>query len=140
MPIVSALTAGVLLLLQTLLMLTAAMGRQRARQALGDGGDAALQRAVRRHGNLAENAAIFLVGVALYEMMGGPRLWVEGFCAVFVFARVIHAIGLSLKNTVNIFRVLGVVLTVAVDIWLGLRLVSFAVAHLPALNVGLAQV
>ena len=140
MPTVSALTAGVLLIFQTLLMLAAARGRQRARQSLGDGGDSDLERAVRRHGNFAENAAIFLIGVTLLEMLGGARLWVEGLCAIFVLGRLSHALGLSMKRTVNLFRFVGIVLTVAVDITLGVRLVTLALHQLPALSLGLAQV
>ena len=36
------------------------MLRRRVRQSLGEGTDPALIRAVRRHGNFAENAAIFV--------------------------------------------------------------------------------
>ena len=124
MPTVSALTAGVLLILQMLLLLAAARGRQRARQSLGDGSDESLTRAVRRHGNLAENAAIFLVAITVFEMMGGARPWVEGLCAAFVLGRLSHALGLSRKNTVNVFRISGVFLTVAVGLTLGVRLIA----------------
>jgi uncharacterized membrane protein YecN with MAPEG domain len=139
-PTITALTAGVLLIFQTLLMLAAARGRQRAQQALGDGGDERLLRAVRRHGNLAENAGIFLIGAALFEMMGGPRLWVEALCALFVLGRLSHAIGLSMKQTVNLFRIVGVALTVAVDVTLGVRLVMLAVGQLQSNGLGLIGV
>jgi len=68
--------------------------------------------------------------VALLEMLGGGRLWVEVLCAAFVIARLSHAFGLSLKNTVNGFRVVGVVLTVAVGIALGGRLILVAAPYL----------
>lgn len=122
-PSVSAFTAGLLIILQMLLLLAAVRRRRRARQSLGDGGDEDLTRAVRRHGNLAENAAIFIVCAALYEMLGGPRPWVEGLCAAFLLGRVLHAVGLSMRNTVNLFRVSGVALTVAASVMVGLRLV-----------------
>jgi uncharacterized membrane protein YecN with MAPEG domain len=127
LPLITAGAAGVLLLLQTLLMLTAALVRRGVRQALGDTGEhPGLTRAVRRHGNLAENAAIFLIGSALLEMLGGERLLVESLCGAFIFARLLHAFGLSLKNTVNPFRVLGVILTVAVDATLAVTLIRIA--------------
>jgi len=127
LPLITAATAGVLLLLQTLLMLTAALVRRGARQSLGDSGEhAGLTRAVRRHGNLAENAAIFLIGSALLEMIGGDRLWVEGLCGAFIVARLLHAFGLSLKNTVNPFRIFGVILTIAVDATLAVSLIRIA--------------
>jgi uncharacterized membrane protein YecN with MAPEG domain len=99
-----------------------------------------LLRAVRRHGNLAENVGIFLIGVALFEMMGAPRLWVEALCALFVLGRLSHAIGLSMKQTVNFFRIVGVALTVAVDVTLGVRLVLLAAAQLQSAGLGLTGV
>jgi uncharacterized membrane protein YecN with MAPEG domain len=129
-PVVSALTTGVLLILQMLLLLAAAMGRRRTRQALGEGDDPGLLRALRRHGNLAENAAIFLVGVTLYEMLGGRREWVEALCAAFIAARLSHAIGLSMPNTVNAFRVLGVFVTVVVNVTVAVRLVTISLPQL----------
>ena len=127
LPLVTAGAAGVLLLFQTLLMLTVALIRRGVRQSLGDSSEhPGLARAVRRHGNLAENAAIFLIGSALLEMLGGGRLWVEGLCGAFILARLLHALGLSLKNTVNPFRIIGVILTVAVDATLAVALIRIA--------------
>ena len=126
-PLITAMAAGVLLLLQTLLMLTAALVRRGSGQSLGDTAQhAGLTRAVRRHGNLAENAAIFLIGSALFEMLGGPPLWVEALCGGFVLVRLLHAFGLSLKNTVNVFRIVGVVGTVAIDVTLAVALIRLA--------------
>ena len=139
-PAVTALTAGVLLIFQMILLLAAARGRRRAGQALGDGADAGLLRAVRRHGNLAENAAIFLVGSAMFEMMGGARPWVEGLCAIFLLGRVSHAIGLSMTNTVNLFRIAGVALTVAADVALAVRLITMALPLLSDAGAGLAHI
>jgi uncharacterized membrane protein YecN with MAPEG domain len=132
MPWVSALTAGVLLILQTLLMLSAANTRRTTRSP-GSDGDAAnphLHRRVRRHGNLAENAAIFVVAFTLLELLGEKTLYMEVICGVFLLARLFHALGFTLRNTVNIFRLLGVVLTVAVGLVAGGRLVWMAVGHL----------
>jgi uncharacterized membrane protein YecN with MAPEG domain len=44
-------------------------------------------------------------------------------CAIFVLARVSHAIGLTLPKTVNGFRLVGIVATVAVGMVLGMRLI-----------------
>ena len=133
MPWVSALTAGILLILQTLLMLSAALNRGRSRRAMGgdgDNSDVELMRRVRRHGNLAENAAIFVAGFTLLELLGENQLRLEIACAVFVLARLLHAIGFTFRNTVNIARVLGVVMTVAMGLYLGARLVQMGVQHL----------
>ena len=85
---------------------------------------------MRRHGNFAENAAIFVVSLALVEMLGAPRWFVAGLAALFVVGRVVHAIGLSQTNTVNPWRVAGVIATVAAGLILGLRLATMGVALL----------
>jgi hypothetical protein len=126
-PVISAFTAGILMLLQTALVFAAVNQRRQHGPSLGEGDNLDVTRAVRRHGNLAETAAIFIVCVALLEMLGGGRLWVGQLCAIFLVARLLHAFGLSLKNTVNGFRVVGVVLTVAVGLALGGRLIVVAV-------------
>ncbi len=133
MPWVSALTAGVLLVLQMLLMLSAALNRGRSRRAAGgdgDNGDPELTRRVRRHGNLAENAAIFVAGYTLLELLGENQQRLEIACGVFVLARLLHAIGFSFRNTANLARVSGVILTLGSGLYLGARLVQIAVMHL----------
>jgi hypothetical protein len=120
------LTAGVLIVLQMLLLLTVVFARRSNRQSLGDGGNADMLRAIRRHGNLAENAAIFVVCAALLEMLGESRAILEILCAAFVLGRLSHAIGLSLGRTVNIFRFIGAVTTFVVGIWAGVSLIQVA--------------
>jgi uncharacterized membrane protein YecN with MAPEG domain len=100
-PLISALTAGILIVMQMALALTVALARRRNRQSLGDGGNKDVLQAARRHGNLAENAALFIAGFTLMELLGGDRVELEILCAVFVLARVSHAIGLSMPNTVK---------------------------------------
>jgi uncharacterized protein len=126
-PLISALTAGVLILLQSALVFAAANQRRLHGPSVGESTDLNVTRAVRRHGNLAENAAIFIASVTLLEILGGGRLWVEILCATFVAARLLHAFGLTLKNTVNPFRVVGIILTVFVGLTLGGRLIVVAV-------------
>lgn len=132
-PIVSAATAGVLIIIQMLLLFAVVVVRRRDKQSLGDGGNADLLRATRRHGNFAENAAIFVVALALFEIVSGERMTTEIYAGVFIAGRVLHAIGLSLKNTSNLARVLGVVATAGVSIVLGVRLIMLC---LPLLQAG----
>ncbi len=77
-PLISAATAGFLIIMQTVLMMTVVTARRRNRQSLGDGGHHDLLVAVRRHGNFAENAALFLVGFTLLELAGGGRICPRG--------------------------------------------------------------
>ena len=129
LPVISAITAGVLIIGQAALLLTVVQRRRSSRQALGDG-DATLQRLVRRHGNYAENAAIFVASLALLEMMGAARPFVIGLAALFILGRLLHAIGLSRQNTVNVWRIAGIFATVGVGVSLGVRLVMLGIGHL----------
>jgi hypothetical protein len=129
-PYVSALTAGLLIVTQMVLMLSVVMARRRNRQSVGDGGHHELLLAIRRHGNFAENAAIFVAGFALLELVGGSRTTLAIMCTAFVLGRMSHAIGLSMKQTVNPFRVGGAAMTAFVGVSLGLRLIAIAARHL----------
>jgi uncharacterized membrane protein YecN with MAPEG domain len=122
------LTAGALLILQTALMLSVVVARRRARVSLGAGEDERLLRAIRRHGNLAENSGLFLVAFVLVELTEADRRAVAVLAAVFVLARVAHAVGLSMKRSLNPVRVAGVALTACVGFALAWRLMSTA-AH-----------
>ena len=126
-PIVTAIAAGVLILLQTGLGLAVTLVRRRMKQSLGDGGNAELLAAIRRHGNLAENAALFIAGLGLLEMLGGLRLFVELLAGLFILARISHAVGMSLKPPLNLLRVGGVVVTVGVALTLSWRLLALSI-------------
>lgn len=132
-PAITAVTAGVLIIVQMLLALLVASARRKNRQSLGDGGNADVLRAMRRHGNLAENAAIFVAGFALLEMIEGSSRVLAVLCAVMVAGRLSHAFGLSQANTVNGFRVGGIIATVGVGLVLGMRLLAAGLQTLPPL-------
>lgn len=94
-PIYAAMLGAGLLILQILLMLSVGTYRSGAKKGVGVDGDMKLERLVRRHGNLAENAAIFIVVLALYELMFGQTFIALGAASVFFAARLSHAIGFS---------------------------------------------
>ena len=130
LPVISSIAAGVLIVGQMALTFAVVRVRRSAKQSLGDGGDARLLRAIRRHGNYAENAAIFVASLALLEMIGAQRWFVIALAAIFIAGRLLHAIGLSQANTVNAWRIVGVFATVGSCVTLGVRLVLLGVAHL----------
>lgn len=94
-PVVSAMIASILIVLQQVLMITVGMHRAKVRIGVGVGNDLTLERKMRRHGNLAENAALFIATLALAELCGAPKGAVAGFGSVFVLARFLHVIGFS---------------------------------------------
>jgi uncharacterized protein len=129
-PIVTAFTAGLIIIMQMALLFSVVRARRRARQSIGDGDNQQLLLAIRRHGNFAENAGIFIACFTLLEITGGAGTGFVLMCAGFVLGRISHVVGLSMKQTVNPFRVGGIVLTVTTGVALGLRLMMFALPHL----------
>ena len=130
-PIYASLAGGTLILLQTALMMAVGFRRIKHQQGIGDGGHSDLTMLVRRHGNLAENSGIFLVVLALLEMMGGTVLAVAGLGGAFVFARLMHAIGLSFGDGgPNAPRFLGSMGTMLTGFGVGSYLLFTAATHI----------
>ncbi|MEP3422856.1 MAG: MAPEG family protein [Erythrobacter sp.] len=90
-PYTAALVGAFLYILQQGLMMNTGAYRGKVGVGVGVGDDRHLERKSRRHGNLAENAAIFIVVLALTEMLIGTGPIVIAFGAVFALARVSHA-------------------------------------------------
>ncbi len=131
MPLITSFYAGLLGLLALALAYLVVKNRRRAKVGLGAGGDAALERAIRVHGNFSEYAPLVLVLLGLAELSGAP-VWLLHTCgAVFVAARVAHAAGLSARSGISKGRFFGtlatwvVLLVLAVtDLGLGLAALS----------------
>jgi uncharacterized membrane protein YecN with MAPEG domain len=111
-PYFTAATAVVLAVLQMLLALYVAGGRGRYRAGLGDGGNPKLLQRIRAHGNLAENAPLFLILLALVETSGQWSSLVPLFAGAFIVFRLSHALGLLISSGTSIFRLLGILGTV----------------------------
>jgi len=111
-PYFTAATAIFVAVLQMLLVLHVARGRGKFRAGLGDGGSAPLLKRIRIHGNLAENAPLFLILLGLVEMSGQWAPLVPWFAVAFMVFRLSHAIGLSLSAGPTPFRFVGVLGTV----------------------------
>jgi len=94
-PIIAAVAGAILVILQAILMISVGMHRIRNRINLGTGDDPALERKIRRHGNLAENAALFIVVLALAEMTVVPNDVVRIIAVIFILGRIFHAVALS---------------------------------------------
>jgi hypothetical protein len=122
-PYITAATAIPLVVLQMLLTLYTAQGRGRYRTGLGEGTDPMLLRRIRMHGNLAENAPLFLILLALVEMTGQWSAALPYYAVVFVIARLSHALGLAISSGATPFRFVGVIGTIACDLGLASLLV-----------------
>ncbi len=95
LPVAAAYTAAALVVLQTLLMMTVGLHRAKTGINLGFAEDPDLERKIRRHGNLAENAALFLAALTVLELAGAATTVVASLGLVFVAARVAHALGFT---------------------------------------------
>ncbi|QLC21743.1 hypothetical protein HFP51_05860 [Parasphingopyxis sp. CP4] len=122
LPVTAALTAALAALL-LLLAIDTVRSRFRTQQAFGTGDDQRLISASRAHGNLAEHAPIVIIMVALLEMSRADHMGLMIIAGTFLFARVMHAMGLYMKQKEGggppLPRALGVILTWLVIIALG---------------------
>lgn len=110
-PAITALYAGLLGLLYLALGGFVVAQRRRARVGLGTGGDTALERAVRVHGNFAEYAPIFLVLLLVAELGGASAGLLHGLGVAFVLARLGHAFGLGRSSGTSKGRFFGTLVT-----------------------------
>ena len=74
---------------------------------IGDGGNKALGKAIRVHGNFAEYIPIALLMLAAYEINGANPMWLHGLGALLFIGRVLHAIGLSKTTRTSKQRQIG---------------------------------
>lgn len=94
-PIISAYAGSLLIIMQAILMVLAGRHRVKSGISLGLGDDPAMERKIRRHGNLAENAGLFVAVLALAEMTGVATQAVMIIAIAFLVVRLSHAIALS---------------------------------------------
>ncbi|MEM1020078.1 MAG: MAPEG family protein [Pseudomonadota bacterium] len=131
--------AAFLLVLQLSLMLAVGATRGKANVGVGTGGDQHLERKIRRHGNLAENAALFLAAFVLAEAFIGASTLLLAAAAVFSIARLAHALSFSslqgshLTTGFGLFpalRMVGAFGTLAAGLMLAWILATAAIAQL----------
>lgn len=91
----------------------------------GDGGNEALVRRMRAQLNFVENAPFVLLLIAAIELAGKGGLWLSYVAAIFLLARVAHAIGMDSEKPSR-FRMIGVIVTMLT--LLGLAIVAMLVA------------
>ncbi len=110
--------AGAAAILHVWLSLRVSRLRRPLDIGLGDGGNEALLRRIRAHGNFAENVPLFLILLGLLEFATGGSLWLWGAAILFVLARLLHVFGMDRKGA-NWMRVGGVSISWVVLLALG---------------------
>ncbi len=119
---VTALYAGLLALLLLMLALRVIRLRWKLRVGIGDGGDRAMSRAIRIHGNATEHLPIALLLVG--ELNHANPTLLHGCGITLVVARVLHAVGLRRSAGVSWQRTAGTIGTFSVIVILAV----FAIA------------
>ena len=130
-PAITAATAGALGIWHVLLTINVSMGRVKFKTGMGDGGNEALSRRIRMHGNLTENAPLFLILLGLAELSGTWPHLVMVLGPLAVVLRLCHAYGLSMNfgPGPNPFRAIGAVGTMLSIVVLAVACLTAAVPH-----------
>lgn len=108
---ITPLYAGLLGLLLVVLAFNVSRYRVGLKIAAGDAGHPGLQRAIRAHANLTENAPLGLILLAAVEVQGfsAPVIHVLGI--LLVLGRAMHGFGLSRNIGRSVGRAGGILLT-----------------------------
>jgi hypothetical protein len=108
---VTALYAALLALYFVWLATRVIKARRVHRVALGTGSHRLVERAVRAHGNFAENVPLALLLLALAEVNGLPGWALHALGVALLAGRVLHATGIAREPEEFRWRVLGMSLT-----------------------------
>ncbi len=122
---ISLATAAAAALINLWLAIRCGRVRTANKISMGDGGNDALIAAMRAHANFVENTPFVLVLVALLELALGPVTWLWVVAALYLIARVLHALGMTAGHQ---GRVVGTIMTMLT--LLGLGVAAIAVPYL----------
>jgi uncharacterized protein len=92
---------------------------------VGDGGNEALLRRIRAHGNYVENVVFFLILIGLIELAGGDRRILWGIGIAFILARILHVFGMDGPARVRL-RIAGMATSTLILLGLALWALSYA--------------
>jgi len=120
---ITALYASLSALLIVRLSLSVIKLRRKNRVSVGDGGNEALQLAIRAHSNAVEYIPIALMLLLMLELNGAPKLLVHILGITLLIGRVVHAMGLPAKDLRR--RVLGMQITIYLLIGLAIANILF---------------
>lgn len=123
----AALWSGLAILF--LLALSVLVVRQRfaAKVAFGDGGNEALQRAIRVQGNAVEYIPIAVAGLVAAGLAGVPAWAVHVGGLLLLGGRAAHAWGLTHTSGASVARQAGMVATWTAMVWIAIACILGAV-------------
>lgn len=106
--------ASLLALLFIYLSVLVVKQRRLHRVAIGDGHKPSLKRAIAVHNNFAQYVPITLILLATMEINHAPPYLLHALCALLLFARCLHAYGVSQEPEPFRYRQAGVLTTFGV--------------------------
>jgi uncharacterized protein len=107
----SAIYVALIVLMGVTLTVLVVLQRRSKLIGIGDGGDRAIARMIRVHGNFAENAPLALALLILLPLVGAAGWTVHAVGLLFLAGRLAHALGLSKTAGSSPGRVAGMMLT-----------------------------
>ncbi|MDD2662091.1 MAG: MAPEG family protein [Methylococcales bacterium] len=124
---ITSIYASLSALLIVKLALSVIKRRRKNRVSVGDGGNEALQLAIRAHANAVEYIPIALMLLLTLELNGAPKILIHILGVTLLIGRILHALGLPAKDLKK--RVLGMQITIYLVIGLAvLNILFFAFA------------
>ncbi len=97
--------------------------RRKNRVSVGDGGNEALQLAIRAHANAVEYIPIALMLLLTLELNEAPKILIHVLGTTLLIGRILHALGLPAKDLKK--RVLGMQITIYLLIGLAILNILF---------------
>ena len=97
--------------------------RRKNQVSIGDGGNEALQLAIRTHANAVEWIPIALLLLLTLELNGAPAILIHILGTTLLIGRILHALGLPAKDFKK--RVLGMQITIYLLIGLAILNILF---------------
>lgn len=101
----------------------------------GDGGNPIVVARMRAHANYVEFTPFVLILIGLVELAAGTQLWLWAVGAIYLLARVAHALGMD-RTTPNPLRAGGIIVTMLVMCGLALYAVTLPFLTPAALESG----
>ena len=108
---VTAITAGLLALVFLVLSIRVIKLRGQNSISLGDGGNEALQRAIRGHGNFAEYAPLGVLLLLIAELQSVNFYLLTAFAAALLLGRTCHGYAFAFTASSPALRQAGMILT-----------------------------
>lgn len=127
---IATLYVGLFGLLMLALKFRVGQKRTQEKVGFGDGGNEAMQRAIRVQGNAVEDVPLVVLGLVVLGAMAAPGWLIHVLGATFFVGRVLHAVGLGGSSGGSFGRAAGTLLTALMQLATAGACIWFAVAQL----------